>query len=348
MKSFSIKLSTFVDTISPKSVDGAYDGTITGIASLEEAKAGDISFLGNSKYSSQLDSCAASVVLVPSAQEGHPKENQTWLRVANPSFALSEFCRLVEQEVVPAYSAKIASSAVIDPTAQIDPTAYVGEYCVIEAGVIVGPHTVIRAHSFIGAHTELGENCVLFESVTVAHDCKIGNYVQVQSGSVIGADGYGYDFHEGSFHKIPHLGTVVLEDRVEVGAGVTIDRGRFKETRVGAGTKIDNQVQLAHNTIIGKNCLLVSQCGIAGSTELGDYVTIGGQAGVAGHLKVGAQSKLGSQGGLTKDLPPKSFVTGTPAMDFHELYRVYATQRKLPQLMERVRKLEKKIDSSSD
>lgn len=346
MKPFSITLQDCLANLVHSAVQGAYAGEITGVASLNESQAGDLSFLGNTKYTAQLANCRASVVLVPDEQEGTPAQNQVWIKVKDPSFALSELCRLIENQSAPGYAPGVHPTAVVDEQAAIDSSVHIGAYCVIEAGVKIGAGTVVRAYSFIGKDAVLGARCTIFERVTITHDCVIGDAVQIQSGSVIGSDGYGYDFQAGSFHKIPHLGNVVLEDQVEIGACVTIDRGRFKETRIGAGTKIDNQVQIAHNVRTGKHCLIVSQAGVAGSTALGDYVTLGGQTGIAGHLSIGSQSKVGSQGGVSKSLPEKSFVSGTPAMDFNELYRMYALQRKLPQLVKRIEALEKELSSA--
>jgi len=323
---------------------GQTDVMITGIASLEAAGVGDLSFLGNAKYRAAVPTSRASLILLPEDYEGsEPSAGQLYLFVKNPSAALASICSRIEQVLWPKPEAGVHPTAVVEPGAQVDPTATVGPFCVVQAGARVGARTHLQAQVFMGSGAQIGEDCWLMPHSTVSAQCIIGNRVRLHPGVVIGADGFGYEFVEGHHEKIPQVGTVILEDDVEVGANSTIDRARFSQTRVGEGTKIDNLVQVGHNVIIGKHCILCSQVGIAGSSTLEDYVVLGGQVGVSGHLRIGKAAKAGGQAGIIADVEPGIFISGYPAMPHRLASRLQVLQRRLPDLFKRVDQLEQQL-----
>lgn len=319
--------------------------TVTDIASLTEAKAGDLSFLGNPKYREQVADSNASVLLLPKDFEGSPKPGQLWIKLDNPSFALALVCRDIESTLLPKPEAGIHSTAHIEPDAEVDPTASVGAFCYIGPGAKVGAAAVLENHSSVGRSAIIGDGSHLFPRVVVSDYCEIGPRNRLLQGCVIGADGYGYTFLEGAHQRLPQIGNVVTEADVDIGANSTIDRARFGTTLIGAGTKIDNQVQVGHNVRIGKCCLLVGQAGVSGSAELGDGVIVAGQAGIGGHLKVGDGAIVAGASGVTRSVPPKGKVGGMPAEPFMLMNRVYSLQRKLPDLFKRFEQLEKTVES---
>lgn len=327
----------------PKSSRGATDATITGLAGLVEAKPGDLSFLGNAKYKGQVAPSLASVLLLPADFPGEPTANQLWLLVENPSVALARVCARIEQSLWPKPQPGIHPTAVVDPAAQVAGSATIGPLCIVEAGAVIGERTYLQAQAFIGRGAVIGDDCWLMPGTTVATECVLGKRVRLQPGAVVGGDGFGYEFTEGRHVKVPQVGYVLLGDDVEIGANATIDRARFSRTIVGEGTKIDNLVMVAHNVVIGRHCLLCSQVGIAGSSVLEDYVVLGGQVGVVGHVTLGKGSKAGGGAGITSNLPPGSFVNGTPAIPYQLERRIAVLQQRLPDLFKRVASLEEQL-----
>jgi len=323
---------------------GQCQTTITGIASLEAAEAGDLSFLGNAKYRAAVPTSRASLILLPEDYEGSdPRAGQAYLFVKNPSSALAAICSRIEQALWPKPQAGVHPTAVVEAGAAIDPTASIGPLCVVQAGARIGARTHLQAQVFVGAGAQIGEDCWLMPHSSVSAQCILGNRVRLHPGVVIGADGFGYEFVAGRHEKVPQVGTVILEDDVEVGANSTIDRARFSQTQVGEGTKIDNLVMVGHNVTIGKHCILCSQVGIAGSTTLEDYVVLGGQVGVSGHLRVGKAAKAGGQAGIIADVEPGVFISGYPAMPHRLASRLQVLQRRLPDLFKRVGELERQL-----
>jgi len=327
----------------PKLLKGATDATIRGLAGLVEAQPGDLSFLGNAKYKTQVEPSRASILLLPSDFPGEPAPNQLWLLVENPSVALARVCARIEQALWPKPTPGIHPTAVVDATAQIASSATVGPLCIVEAGAVIGERTYLQAQAFVGRRATIAEDCWLMPGAIVATECVLGKRVRLQPGAVIGADGFGYEFTDGRHVKVPQVGQVVLGDDVEIGANATIDRARFSRTIVGEGTKIDNLVMVAHNVVIGRHCLLCSQVGIAGSTTLEDYVVLGGQSGVGGHVTLGKGTKAGGGAGITSNLPPGSFVNGTPAIPYQLERRIAILQQRLPDLFKRVASLEEQL-----
>jgi UDP-3-O-[3-hydroxymyristoyl] glucosamine N-acyltransferase len=325
-------------------IAGSTRETIRDIASLTSARAGDLSFLGNAKYRSQVATSAASALLLPLDYAGEPRPGQVFLFVENPSAALASVCARIEALFWPKPAAGVHASAVIAPTAKVDPTAHIGPLCVVEDGAQIGPHSVLQASVYIGRSARVGEGSYVMASVVLGDGCVVGNRVRLQPGVVVGSDGFGYEFINGRHEKIPQIGVVVIEDDVEVGANSTLDRARFSRTVVGEGTKIDNMVQIAHNVVIGKHCILCAQVGISGSTTLEDYVILGGQAGVGGHITLGKGTKAGGQSGIAFDTEPGSYLNGTPAMPYMLERRLKVLHQRLPDLFKRVEALEKKAE----
>ena len=324
-------------------VEGTAAQAVSGIAALKQAKAGDLAFLGNLKYKADVAISHASVILLPEDFEGQPAVGQAFVRLPKPSLALARICREIERLLWPKPAPGVHPTAVVHPGAQVDATAYVGPLCVVESGARIGAGVVLQAQVYIGRDVAIGQDCWLMPQVCVLEYCALGQRVRLHAGVVVGSDGFGYDTNKGIHEKIPQIGRVIIENDVEIGANTAVDRARFNETRIGEGTKLDNLVQVAHNVVLGKHCLVAAQVGISGSTTLDDYVVIGGQAGVAGHLHIGAQTMIGGQSGVTHDLDPKSYVRDSPAMPYMIAQKVHVLKSRLPDLFKRVTTLEETI-----
>jgi UDP-3-O-[3-hydroxymyristoyl] glucosamine N-acyltransferase len=220
----------------------------------------------------------------------------------------------------------------------------IGPYVVIEDGVKIGDRCVIYSGVWIGYETEIGNDCLIYPNVSIREKTSVGDRVIIHNGTVIGSDGFGYDTKDGVHHKIPQLGCVVVEDDVEIGANVTIDRARFDRTIIGKGTKIDNLVHIAHNVTTGENCMIVAQVGISGSTTIGKNVTLAGQAGLAGHISVGDNAIVGAQAGVTKSVAANTFVSGYPAKPHKEATKINAHIQRLPEFCDKISQLKKRLD----
>ncbi|MFO8026895.1 MAG: UDP-3-O-(3-hydroxymyristoyl)glucosamine N-acyltransferase [Opitutales bacterium] len=323
---------------------GRFSGEITGIASLSSAREGDLSFLGNQKYRSQVSASKASVILLPQDYDGEPADGQIYLKVENPSFSLAVICREIERLLTPAPAPGVHASAFVHPKARISPEASIGPFCVVDEGATVEA-AVLDSQSHVGKHAKIASGAHLFPRVVVGAFCQIGARNRLLPGCVIGSDGYGYEFVDGTHQRVPQVGNVVTAADVDIGANTTIDRARFGSTLIGAGTKIDNQVQIAHNVRVGKHCLLVAQVGVSGSTEIGDGVVIGGQAGIAGHLRIGDGAMIAGGAAIVKSVPAGAKMRGSPATDMALYNRIIVLQRKLPGLFKRFDQLEKSIES---
>ena len=317
---------------------------IRDVADLTTAGPGDISFYTGGRARKFLADTQASALIVPAeyAAEGRP-----FLPVPDPYAA---FLRLVDlfRPSVPAVAPGIADSARVAPDATIDPSAGIGEYVVIGAGSAIGAGCVLMGHVYVGHDVVVGRDSILHPHVTVREHVSLGERVILQAGAVIGSDGFGYR-RDGERHiAIPHRGRVVLEDDVEVGANCTIDRAVVGETRIAAGTKLDNLVHLAHNVQVGRHVVMAAPVGISGSTRIGDRVSIGGQAGLVEHLEVAADSMIGAQAGVTKSIStPGSAVWGYPAKALRDAKKIEVYLRRLPELFQRVEDLVKKVAGES-
>jgi UDP-3-O-[3-hydroxymyristoyl] glucosamine N-acyltransferase len=332
-------LAQLTEIVSPQATKGSIEGPITGIAALQDAQAGDLSFLGNAKYKSQVAETRASVVLLPADYEGEPAEGQVFLLVEQPSAALALVCARIEQSLWPRPEPGVHASAVVDPAATVDPTATVGPLCVVEAGAFIGAGTHLHAQVFVGRDARIGRDCWLAAGAHVANSCVLGDRVRLHGGVIVGSDGFGYEVVDGRHAKVPQVGIVEVRDDVEIGANSTLDRARFSRTVIGQGTKIDNLVQVAHNVTTGEHCILCAQVGISGSTTLGNYVVLGGQVGVAGHIQVADGTKAGGKAGITTDTEAGAFLNGNPAMSYMLQRRIIVLQRRLPELFKQVENL---------
>lgn len=327
-------------------VSGEYSGALTGIAPLAAAGPGELSFLGNPKYRSEVASSRASVLLLPHDFEGEAVPGQLRIRVRNPSFTLAQVCRDIELRLFPRPAPGVHPTAVVDDTAVVDPQASIGPLCWVGPGACLGS-VVLEAQVSVGEGASIGNDSLLQSGVRVGAYCRIGASNRLSPGCVIGSDGYGYEYMDGAHVRVPQVGHVVTGDGVDIGANTTIDRARFGATEIGAGTKIDNQVQIAHNVRIGKHCLIVAQVGISGSTELGNGVVVAGQAGIAGHLRIGDGVQIAGGAAVTRSIPAGKKVRGSPAVEMMLHDRLVVLQRKLPELFKRFDELEKRVDSAA-
>jgi UDP-3-O-[3-hydroxymyristoyl] glucosamine N-acyltransferase len=306
---------------------GRYSGRdrmITGVAPLAEAEESQLSFLSNPKYAPQLASTNAGAVLISEDAAG---DDERFIRVANPYFAMaSVVAKFFAYRPTPKGIAPLASIA---STATLGANVAIGPFTTIGDDAVIGDGVVIYQNVSIEAGTVIGDGTVVYPQVSIYERSIIGKRCIIHSGTVIGADGYGFATHGGRHHKIPQIGIVRIGDDVEIGAGCTIDRAALGETSIGDGTKIDDQVMVAHNVKVGKHCLLVAQVGIAGSTELGDYVVVAGQSGFAGHLTIGNGVQVAAKSAVLDDVADGVKVMGIPAVPFREFARREAMLRRM-------------------
>lgn len=343
---YSYPLNRILEIIGANAVcEGDFSGSITGIASLSSASAGDLSFLGNPQYKDQVEHSNASILLLPRDHSGKPKANQLFLKVDNPSYALALLCRNIEIDLLPKPLAGIHPTAIVDPSANVHNTASVGAFCCIGPQAVIGPDVTLAEHISIGRAARVEEQTQIFPRVVVGDYCEIGSRNRLLQGCVIGSDGYGYTKVHGVHQRLPQIGTVVTGADVDVGANTTVDRARFGRTEIGDGTKIDNLVQIGHNVSIGRHCLLVAQVGVGGSTKLGNGVVVAGQAGIAGHLNIGDGVIITAAAVVVRSIEANLKVGGCPAQASLLTNRIYSLQRKLPDLFKRFDQLEKTIES---
>ena len=312
-------------------VEGDGARRISAIAPLDEAGPEHLSFLAGPKYRREAEISRAGALLV---REGLEVPGRDQVVVEDPHLALSVLIPRLHPPS--AWRPGVSPDARIAPGATVGRDAGIGPFAVLAEGSRVGDRVRIGAGCYVGAGSEIDEDSVLHPNVTVYHGCRLGRRVIVHSGSVIGSDGFGYATERGIHHKVPQVGGVVIEDDVEIGASVTIDRGSIGTTLVGRGTKIDNLVQIAHNVRIGPGCLIVAQVGISGSTRIGAGVIFAGQSGAAGHLNIGAGSVIASKTAVYHDLPEGSRVAGIPAIDMGVWRKAQAVFRRLPELRSRL------------
>ncbi|NQS99608.1 MAG: UDP-3-O-(3-hydroxymyristoyl)glucosamine N-acyltransferase [Candidatus Omnitrophica bacterium] len=326
-----------------KAVDGEVVGDaaigITGVSGIKEAKSGEIAFVANSKYLPLIDETDASAIITSRDVEQAAKPI---VRAENPSLAFAKVVSLFAPNTLKRPQG-IHPTAVIGENVKLGEAVAIQAYCVIEDGAQIGAGTLLYAGVYVGQHTKIGNDCTLYPYVSIRERINIGDRVVIHNGSVIGSDGFGFAKVKEMHHKIPQIGTVVIEDDVEIGANVTIDRARFDKTLIGRGTKIDNLVQIAHNVVINENSIVVAQAGISGSTVIGKNVTLAGQAGIVGHISIGDNSVVAAQAGVTKSVPADTCVSGYPAKPHQIAKRINACIQKLPDLFKKVTDLEKKI-----
>jgi UDP-3-O-[3-hydroxymyristoyl] glucosamine N-acyltransferase len=319
-------------------VDGDASRVVSAVAPLETAGPDDIAFVADARHVRAARVSRAGAWLVPEELTGLDGP-LVRCRALRPALA-----RLLEllnppDPVIPG----IAATAVIGAGARIDPTAAIGALAVVEAGAVVGPGVVVYPLVYVGPGAEVGEGTVLHPHVVVGAAVSIGRNVVIHAGAVLGADGFGYAFDGAVHRKIPQVGRVVIEDDVEIGANATIDRAMLGETRIRRGTKLDNLVMVAHNVEIGEDAIVAAQAGIAGSSRLGRRAVLGGQAGVGDHVSIGDGAALGAQCGVTADVPAGAMLMGSYGRPLAEFQRIWIAEAKLPDLLRRVRALERRL-----
>ncbi len=314
---------------------------ITGLCGIKEGKEGDLTFLASAKYYPLAQKTKASAIITP---RDISVDGKSIIRTTNPSLA---FAKMVSFVVGPDTDRMrgIHPQALIAPKATLGKDVAVGPFTIVEDNVKIGSHTVISGGCFIGYNTVIGDHCLIYPNTTIRERITIGHRVIIHSGTVIGSDGFGFIPNPEGHEKIPQLGCVVIEDDVEIGAGVTIDRARFDKTQIGRGTKIDNLVHIAHNVIIEENCLIIAQVGISGSVVVKKNAILAGQAGIAGHLTIGEGAVVSSQAGVTKSVPNYTTVLGFPAKPHLEAKKVIAHLQRLPHYVEIINDLKKRIEA---
>jgi len=335
----ALTLSELAQLVDGDIVRGGLVPSLAGVASLDTAGPADASFLGNEKYRAQFLTTRAGAVIAAHGETDGP-ESTALITVDNPSLA---FAAVVKHFAAAARSleAGIHPRAVVDEAAVLDPSKVrVHAGAVIMAGAKVGDGSEVGPNVVIGEDVIIGQNCRIMANVTIRERCVIGDRVILQPGCVIGSDGYGYEFSGGRHVKIDQVGIVEIGDDVEIGANSTIDRARFGKTQIGEGCKIDNLVQIGHNVVVGKHCLIISQSGVAGSSQLQDYVTVAAQVGIAGHVTIGSKAVLSARTGVTASLPGGETYAGKPALPIRDEMKMQVQLRRLPKLIERVKALE--------
>jgi UDP-3-O-[3-hydroxymyristoyl] glucosamine N-acyltransferase len=326
-------------------VEGDPGIVVNTIAKIEEGHQGALSFLANPKYEHYIYSTKSSVVLVNKDFAPSSKVEATLIRVENAYDAFASLMQLVDQ--ARPRKKGIHPTAIIEASAKIGTDAYIGAYAYIGENCIIGDSCSVYPHVYFGDNSRMGNNCTLNPGVKIYHDCVLGEGVIIHAGTVIGSDGFGFaPQSENEFMKIPQLGNVVLEDHVEIGANVTIDRATMGSTIIRKGVKLDNLIQIGHNVEVGENTVMAAQTGISGSTKVGKNCMFGGQVGLSGHIKIADGTKIGAQSGVGGDVKKEnSILLGYPAIDHRDFLRCAVIFKKLPELKIKVEALEKEIDS---
>jgi UDP-3-O-[3-hydroxymyristoyl] glucosamine N-acyltransferase len=319
--------------------------TITGMAALLDATESDLSFLGSDAYLKDFENTKAAAVIVKKSVHLPPADNRE-----RPPLFIVDNADLAQAKVLELLAPPIPRPKNgIDPSARIAPSAVLSEDVGIAANVVIGERTtigrgtILHAGVAIGDDVIIGDRCEFFPNVVIRERITIGHRVTIHAGSVLGTDGFGYRWDGQQHVKIPQIGTVIVEDDVEIGSCVCIDRAKFSSTRIGRGTKIDNLVQIAHNCQIGPHCIIVGQVGLAGSVTLGAGVVLGGQVAVRDHTKIGDGAMVAACSAIAEDVDPKAIVSGTPALPHRQSLREQAALRRLPDLVVAMRKLEEEI-----
>ncbi|MDD5458981.1 MAG: UDP-3-O-(3-hydroxymyristoyl)glucosamine N-acyltransferase [Phycisphaerae bacterium] len=322
------------------SVHGDPKAVIESIATLESAQAGDISFLANKKYTNLLATTKATAIVV--AKE--IKSEANLLIADDPYFAFSQIIILMHGHRQHPQTG-ISDKASISDSASVGKNCQIADFVTVSANASLGDNCVLYPGVFVGADTKISDNCLLYPNAVVYDKCTIGKNCIIHANATIGEDGFGFATHKGNHHKIPHVGSVILGDDVEIGANACIERGTINDTVIGQGTKIGDSVVIGHGTRIGRYCLLVPQVGIAGSAVMGDYCAVGGQAGIVGHIKIGNQVQIAAQAAVINDIPDGQTVVGSPAIDASKAKRAYSLIEYLPEMRKKIKDLEKRLDS---
>ena len=326
-------------------IEGNPDIKVNTIAKIEEGQPGALSFLANPKYEHFIYETKSSIVLVNKSFVPSARIEATLIKVENSYEAFASLLRLVDQ--ARPRKKGIHTTAIIEATAKVGSDVFIGPYTYIGENCIIGDGCSIYPHVYIGDNTKLGNNCTVNPGVKIYHDCILGEGCIIHAGTVIGSDGFGFaPQSESEFMKIPQLGNVVLEDHVEIGANVAIDRATMGSTIIRKGVKLDNLIQIAHNVEVGENSVMAAQTGISGSTKVGKNCMFGGQVGLAGHLKIANGTKIGAQGGILGDVKEENTaIIGSPAIEVKQFLRSSVIFKKLPEMKLKIDSLEKEIES---
>jgi len=319
---------------------------ISGISGIKDASKDQLSFVSNKKYEEMLNSSAAGIVLVCKDLAGASTENRSLVICDNVDYAFAKLTALFAEEP-PAFVPGIHPTAAVDPSAKIGANVSIGANAVVEAGAQIADNAVIGALCYIGHDVSIGAGTILYPSVTVMYRCTVGAKCIIHPGVVIGADGFGFVPGPQGLVKVPQTGIVTIGNDVEIGANTTIDRARFGKTVIKDNVKIDDQVMVAHNVVVGESSILVAQAGIAGSAELGRGVIIAGQSGVNGHITIGDGCQVGGTSSVVKSLPPGQIVLGTPAEPQRDFLGRLALPKKVQKLDAKIKELEAKIKELS-
>jgi UDP-3-O-[3-hydroxymyristoyl] glucosamine N-acyltransferase len=319
------------------------DAVLTGVAGIENATAADVSFIASNHYLKQLRTSKAGAVLVSRKVQLPANVGNALVIVDDAELSFSKVLTHFAPPV-PRPAAGVHPTAVVHPTARLGDGVAVGPHCFVGARTTIGPGTVLHANVYVGDDVAIGEQVELFPNVVIRERITVGKRVILHAGAVLGTDGFGYRWDGKRHAKVPQIGTVVIEDDVEIGSCACVDRAKFAETRVGRGTKIDNLVQVGHNVVIGPHCLVVGQVGLAGSARLGAGVVLGGGAAVRDHVLMGDGAMAAARSAVASDVKPGHVVSGTPALPHRQHLREQAALRRLPELLVLVRKLEEEIE----
>jgi UDP-3-O-[3-hydroxymyristoyl] glucosamine N-acyltransferase len=334
-----MRLSELAERLGGRPVEGDAAFLVRGVASLEEGGPEDLGFVRSARFAEALAGARIGALIAPPGVDvgGRPV-----IRTGAPSLDFARAAGLLVPRPQPPPGRH--ASAVVSPDAEIHPSAFVGPLVVVGARTHVGPGTVLHAGVTLGEDVSVGADCTLHSGVVVRESVTIGSRVILQPGAVIGGDGFGYEFNErGEHEKVPQIGTVVIEDDVEIGANATVDRARLGATRIGRGVKIDNLVQIGHNCVIGEHSVVVAQSGLAGSTVFGSRVFAMAQTGFANHARVGDGSFIGARAGVIEDFPPRSRLFGFPARPERAWLRSATLVARLPEFVRRLRAVERRL-----
>ena len=316
---------------------------VNNLSKIEEGKPGTLTFLANPKYTHHIYTTQASIVLVNRDFEPEQKIKATLIKVDDAYSCLAQLLNLVNQ--ARPEKKGIDKDTCIAASATISQSVYIGAFAYVSENVKVGENVKIYPQVYIGDTVTIGDNTILYPGVKIYHDCVIGKNCIIHAGAVIGADGFGFAPHNGTYVKIAQIGNVIIEDQVEIGANTTIDRATMGSTIVRKGAKLDNLIQVAHNVEIGENTVMAAQVGVAGSTKIGSHCMVGGQVGFAGHITIGDRVNIGAQSGIPNHVSSDASILGYPAVPAREFARSTVMIKKLPELNQTVKQLQKEIEN---
>lgn len=323
-------------------IEGDENITVNDFAKIEEGKTGAISFLSNKKYTHYIYDTKSSIVLVDEDLQLEQPVSATLIRVKNAYECVAKLLQFYES--MKPKKKGIDSLAFVSSKAKIGENCYIGPFAYIADGVEIGDGCQIYPHAVLNENVMIGNDCIIYPNVTIYHHCRVGNNVVLHAGSVIGADGFGFAPAENGYNKIPQIGIVTIEDDVEIGANTCVDRSTMGSTYIRKGVKLDNLVQIAHNTDIGANTVMSAQVGVAGSTKVGEWCMFGGQVGIAGHISIGNKVMLGAQSGVPGSIKDNQQLIGTPPMGMTAFFKSQAIVRKLPDMYKQMNEMQKTID----